>query len=66
MNLLSIDFTKSFASKKSQLNKSIFKHLIHAIAELKLDIKMTKEDIQNSTEKRKIRVNVLSIVLASQ
>lgn len=66
MSLLSIDFTKSYEYSATQLKKSIFKQLICAITELKLEIKITEEDIKNANEKRQIRANNLSLALSTK
>lgn len=44
----------------------IYKQIMKAIVELKLDINITKEDIRNSTEARHIRVNELSLALSTK
>jgi hypothetical protein len=66
LSLLSYDFTTPPKYTAAQLKKSIFKQFICAIAELKLEFKITKEDIKNATEKRQIRVNDLSLALGAE
>lgn len=45
----------------------IYKQILDAIADLKLNISITNEDdVRNATEARKIRVDELSIVLSPE
>lgn len=45
---------------------SVYKQIMKAIVELKLDINITREDIRNATEARHIRVNELSLALSAK
>lgn len=57
----------NFKSKplKNHKNKTMFAKICLAIEELKWDLEITEEDINNSILDRQIRVDQLSIVISS-
>lgn len=64
--MTSIDFTTKDLSRDNIKSKSIFNNLRNSIADMKLKINVTDEDLKKSTESRIMRANDFSIVLSTE
>lgn len=64
--MISIDFESKPVRINESKKKGTFNIILKAIVDLKMNLKITNEDIKNSNEVRQNRVNDLSLVLTSK
>lgn len=62
--MTSINFKIKEIKNGRPITKSIYNQIVNSLKEFKPDLKITKDDIDNSRKTRQLRVNELSLVLS--